>query len=213
MRAELMATIGSFPMDVKPAIRAYNYLNTPVIMEWAEKHSIKILPQMSSLEWHFVMEDNPFYLMFAFDVKYDLVVEFARVTQLSIPDPIHAHAILMGALRNTPQVTTRAVNNMCRKNGVATVPENIATVVPFNLTAMRGHPFERVDLDQTTVANLMAMLNYKVNMLSAIREKRHTLNYVILDEEKMVYMLKTNDMACFRRIAAMILEDKKGARG
>jgi hypothetical protein len=172
--------------------------------EWATKHSIKILPELSDLEWKLVMSHNPFYLMFAFGVRYEIVLDFIKMNQLCVSDPIHAHAVVMMTLRQKPSVTLEAADEICRNCSIAVVPKNIAGVMPFSRDVLKGHPFENVDMNITSPGELGQMLRDKGMLLARIREKQHCTNYIEFNSNTSSYQLKTNNIACFQMLAKLI---------
>lgn len=204
MLAELMNNTHSMSEEARRKVVTYNYAHSPVAAAWAEKHSVKFLAELSELEWKLVMEKNPFYLMFAFQLKYDAMIDFIKVNGLCVPDALHAHAIVMAALRQKPSVTVKEVADMCRQRGIGVVPANIEEVVPFDADTMSGHPFENVNLGSTTPGALGSLVKHKGMLMGCIREKQNTINHVEFHSATMSYRLRSNNVACFQLLAKYI---------
>ncbi len=167
----------------------------------------KIIQQLSPLETKIIFTANPFYIVFAFNLKLAAIFELITELQLHVHEYVIAHAILMQMLQRKSIVPVEAYVAECKTHNILNPPLNIHQIEVFGQNPLGGHPFQHVNIDQTAPGDLLVKLDKKNSLISCIREKKIMRN--TLSKSNLGFHIQGNHSALFELIATYIAKDNK----
>lgn len=138
----------------------------------------KALPELSLLELRATCHHNPFYLLFAFDVDFNVCLKVQQDFGVSLGPNIAAHAKLWSMLKEKNAIFIDEAHNILKERYNVDVTQELNTVEPFPRSLLQGHPLLPYDPYVESSATLRSHIPDYRAILSSIRERKFLENRI-----------------------------------
>ena len=161
-------------------------LVAPWVKTWSatnEKRNVNHFHQEASpLELEVVCLHNPFYLMNTFSVSFEACMDLTRRLGLVLSNESVMYAITCRELHASGKVravSIRDAETAFVEHGLVSRCVDVAQVIPFPQSLMRGHPLRNVDLDATPPGKLKKYVKRDFERVARTREREGLQNRIV----------------------------------
>jgi hypothetical protein len=155
---------------------------------WAIKNNIeKIINELSLLELKATCNYNPYYLLYAFGVSYEICFQLLNETGISTSLEIAAHAKLWSMLLENPVIFVNDAHTTLRDQYYMDIVTDLSMVEIFPKELLNNHPLLSYDPYTESAGTLRYKITIPGTILSCIRERKFLENRIYVSRGR--YMI------------------------